>query len=101
MDENPNDLLTTAEVGAVINRATYMVAQYINWHGLPATRRSHRLYVRRSDLDAWRQRPDIAEMLRRGDAAKGVGPTPAERREAKSAAMLAEALGHPATASGA
>lgn len=73
MDGHPDDMLMTAEVGAIIDRAKYMVNEYIRWHGLPATRRAGRLFVRRSDLEAWRQRPEVVKMLERGDRARGVG----------------------------
>ncbi|WP_068423178.1 helix-turn-helix domain-containing protein [Planctomyces sp. SH-PL62] len=62
-----DEILTIVETGQSLGRSVGAVRQYVRFFGLPSIKVGSRNFVKRSDLDAWRVRPDIAAMLVAGD----------------------------------
>lgn len=56
-----------AEVAAIINRSVGSARKYATYEGLPHTKKYGRILVSKADLDEWRSRPEVQDMLRTGD----------------------------------
>lgn len=64
---DPNDVLSLADVAAILGRSVQAVRQYIRHEDLPYAKPAGRYVVLRSDLQEWVDRPETRDLLARGD----------------------------------
>ncbi|MDR3621561.1 MAG: helix-turn-helix domain-containing protein [Paludisphaera borealis] len=64
---NPNDVLSLADVAAILGRSIASVRHYIRHAGLPHAMPAGRYVILRGNLQEWVDRPETREMMLRGD----------------------------------
>lgn len=65
------EALTIQEAAKELGRSTPSVRNYVRHFGLSATKRGVQFFIEREDLEAWRAKPEVVEMMAAGDAIHG------------------------------